>query len=200
MVSVAENIQEVLDRYESGRWALDKDLFDYRTTDRLGYIFAQEVALPMEQAGVSTQPIPGSGGFIAGYYGDRRSDYGSSNKLDITFLEQNRDIVDMFIRPWIVAVSYFGLLEDDDDGIDLKCNISVELHSKGAEGTDKDFGGVDSLRKRYVFEDCVPYQLQPDKISYGMLSEGELSRTAAFTFSQYKIEEGSVGGARVDIS
>ena len=190
MVDVGANITKVLNEYESNSWAFDEGLFDYRTQDSLGYLFAQEVALPQEQLNIGVQPIQGSGGFIAGYFGERRLDYGSGNKLDITFLEQNKDIVDLFIRPWVVAVSYFGLIEDDET--DLKCNIDINLHSNSAEDNKQDFTDISTIRKRYSFEGCVPYQLQPDKVSYGDLSESDLMRTVAFTFSRYKIEDGYI--------
>lgn len=192
MLNVGENIQRVLSMYENNTWHLDPAMFDDRRDDRLGFYFAQNVALPTEQMSIGTTPVNNSGGFVAGYHGERRMDYGTSNKLDITFLEQNRDVVDMFIRPWIVAVSYYGLIEDGE--IDLKCTITVNLHTRGMPGSEMDFGELENLRKTYVFENCVPYQITGDAVSYGELSQDDLTRTAAFTFSNYKIIGGNMGG------
>lgn len=192
MTDVGDNIQKVLQMYEDNSWYIDPAMFDNRRDDKIGFFFAQSVGLPTEQVRIGTTAVDKSGGFVAGYHGGRREDYGTSNKLDITFLEQNKDIIDMFIRPWIIAVSYYGLIEDDE--IDLKCNITVNLHTRGMPGSDGNFGEKENLRKSYLFENCVPYQIQADAISYGDLSESDLTRTAAFAFSNYKIIDGSDGG------
>lgn len=191
--SIGVNIQSVLQMYEDNRWYIDPGLFETKRDDRFGFYFAQAVGLPTEQLRIGTSPVENSGGFVAGYHSERRQDYGTSNKLDITFLEQNKDVVDMFIRPWIVAVSYFGLIEDAE--VDLKCNITVNLHTRGIPGNYAEFGSLETLRKSYVFENCVPYQIAADAVSYGDLSMGDLERTAAFTFSNYKILGGSEGGS-----
>lgn len=188
LLTVADSIARVLEDYEDRRWSLNGDLFTTRSDDNVGFLFAQTVALPMEQLGVGTLPVANSGGFVAGYYSDRRADYGNSNKLDITFLEQNRDVVDMFIRPWLVATSYYGLIEDNE--IDLKCNITVNLHSRNPSGEDNrgiPFGSSGNLRKSYMFEGCVPINVEGDALSYGDLSMSDLERTASFAFSKYKL-------------
>jgi hypothetical protein len=187
MQQVADSIERVLYDYQDKRWSLHKHLFDDRTDDDIGFMFAQSVALPQEQMVVGTLPVSNSGGFVAGYFGDRRADYGGSNKLDITFLEQNKDIVDMFIRPWLVAVSYHGLIEDETD---LKCNIIVNLHTKnpsGPENLEIPFGDFRNKRKTYKFEDCIPINVEADQLSYGDLSNSDLERTVSFAFSKYSL-------------
>lgn len=187
MVRIGNHIQDVLQAYgEATKWGLRKNIFDSRTDDQIGFLFAQEVALPQEQVSIGVQPVKNSGGFIAGYYGDRRMDYGQGNKLDITFLEQNKDVLDFFIRPWIVAVSYNGLIEDPE-GIDLKCNITVNLHTRTTV-TDN-FGDITNRRKSYTFRDCVPTMHAPDQISYGDMDPGEINRTVSFVFADYKLTE-----------
>ena len=188
MGAVSTSISKVLQEYEGRRWAFYGGMFDDRSDDDIGYLYAQQIALPQEQVNVATLPVKNSGGFVAGIYGDRRADYGAEQKLDITFLEQNKDIVDMFIRPWIVAVSYYGLIEDND--VDLKCNIQLNLHSRnpnGLENADIPFGSIENKRKTYIFEDCVPFMVEADQLSYGDLSFDELKRTTSFAFSKYKL-------------
>ena len=198
MRSVAQSVAQVLDIHERGRWSFKDDLFDNRTDDQLGFLFAQSVALPNEQLGVGTMPVANSGGYIAGIYADRRADYGAQNKVDITFLEQNKDIVDMFIRPWLVAVSYHGLIED---GLELKCNIQVNLHSRNRHGENHkhDEMGSSNLRKSYLFEDCVPIIVEADQISYsGNTTDRDIERTASFAFSKYKlIDDQSTDGSNI---
>lgn len=200
MSTVAQDVQSVLSDYDDRRFAVLPNLFDERTNNKLGFLFAQSVALPQEQVAIGTSPVQRSGGFVAGYYGDRRVDYGSENKLDITFLEQNKDVVDFFIRPWLVAISYYGLVEGGSH--DIKCNIRVNLHTRnpdGAAGYEKEMGTDWNRRKSYVFRDCVPITVEGDQISQnGELSQDDLTRTASFAFSKYEIEEG--GTRDVDIA
>ena len=182
------------------RWPVMPTLMDDQTDSRtgVGYLLAQRVAFPNESFGVSTLPVNRSGGFVAGYVGDRRSDYGSSNKVDISFLETNIDIIDFFIKPWIVAASYKGLIEDDDRPI--KCNITATLYSraidyynnKWASSQDSTRRTVEyTARKQVSFKNCVPVNVEGDQISYGELSFDELIKTVSFVFSHYEISDGS---------
>ena len=197
--SVARDIAAILKNYDDRRWSLMGDLFDKRRDDNLGFLFAQSVSLPQEQLTVGTLPIERSGGIASGYYSGRRADYGAQNKLDITFLEQNKDVVDFFIRPWLVAVSYHGLIETN--AIDLKCNIIVNLHTKNPDGKlnkNIPFGDQINKRKTYIFEDCAPIMVEADQISYsGETTSRDIERTASFVFSKYKTYEvDTAAGAR----
>jgi len=188
LLTVASSISRVLKEYENRRWSLYGDLFTSRTDDNAGFLFAQTVALPPEQLAVGTLPVERSGGFVAGYYGDRRTDYGGNNKLDITFLDQNKDVIDLFIRPWLVATSYYGLIEDNE--VDLKCNIMVNLHSRNPSGFEErgiPFGSFGNLRKSYMFEDCVPINVEGEQLSYNEMTQGDLMKTASFAFAKYKL-------------
>ena len=40
-------------------------------------------------------------------------------------------------------------------------------------------------RKRIIFYNAVPYQVEGDAVSYGDLSYSELAKTVAFAFSHY---------------
>jgi hypothetical protein len=192
MEDVGISVSQVLRDYDDRRFSVVPNLFDKRSDDNVGFLFAQSVALPSEQVTIGTLPVKGSGGFVAGYYGDRRVDYGSGNKLDITFLEQNKDIVDMFIRPWLVATSYYGLIEDDYSPYDLKCNIQINLHTRNPSGYQGQsqfikFGSHYNKRKSYIFEDCAPINIEGDQISYNEITQNDLERTTSFTFSKYKL-------------
>ena len=184
---LATNVKQVLQDYEgTERWTFLDGLFDERSDAELGFLYAQSVALPQEQVVVGTVPVQRAGGIVAGYYGDRRADYGNENKLDIAFLEQNKDVIDLFIRPWLVAVSYHGLIEDETD---LKCDIVVNLHGKNPDGRgfkDVPFGDMINKRKTYKFENCVPITVEADQISYdGETSQSDITRTCSFAFSKY---------------
>ena len=184
MSDVGANISSILARYEGrNKWPVIGGLFDYQSDPKkyYGYMFAQTVALPNDGFNISNSSIDNSGGFLPSYIGGDRSGYGASNGLSITFLETNLDIVDNFIRPWIIAASYKGLIEDGKE--DIKCNIMVNYYTRakpGQEGTP-----VFQHRKAFIFEDAVPYNVSGDELTYSDVNFGEVSKTVGFAFSRY---------------
>jgi len=191
MATVGRSIKKYIETYDSKSFDVSEDIIDDTSNAEYGEILAQTIALPNEQLLIETEALQGTGGFKAGYIGSQRQPYGSQNKLDITFLETNKDLIDNFIKPWIVAVSYKGLIEDGED--DLKCNIDLVLHAKGQEEGEKRGGeGTQTWRdrKRFSFFNAVPYQIEPEQLSYsGDVSIQELSRTVAFTFDYYEVTD-----------
>jgi hypothetical protein len=205
MSEVGDNIKSLLREVEQNNWTVYPTLMDDQTDSRkgVGYLLAQSVAFPNESFDVSTLPVSKSGGFVAGYVGDRRSNYGDSNKLDISFLETNTDVIDYFIKPWIVAASYKGLIEDGDRPI--KCNITATLYSRARDYYSNKWASsqastrpaVDyTARKQINFKDCVPVNVEGDQISYGELSYNELVKTVSFVFSYYELTHGFLNKRR----
>jgi len=193
MTSVGENIQEIVNDYEPGVWRVDPPIIDSHTDTTLGYLLAQAVALPTEQLTVGVVSVDKSGGFVSGYYGDRRQNYGSEQKIDITFLESNKDIFDFFIKPWIVAGSYKGLIEDDER--DIKCNITLTEYSRVDAFYDNKWASSNdptrplysfTPRKSFVFYNCVPTNIAAESLSYGELGISDLTRVVSFVFSHYR--------------
>jgi hypothetical protein len=207
MTKLGSNISYWVNLYEPQVWTVDSKLIDNQTDNQtgVGYLLAQAISFPAEEFSVTTAPVPGSGGFGSGYVGDRRSDYGSSNKIDISFLETNRDIIDFFIRPWVVACSYKGLIEDDEAPI--KCNIVATLYSRAQGSYKNKVASSQKLtrpqveykaRKQLTFKDCAPTNIEADKISYNDLSFDELVKTVSFIFSHYTIKDISRGAVTVE--
>ena len=195
---LGNNISRVLNKYErrdSDFWKVNsnqlKDQSDPSGT--LGLIVAQTIAFPGESFNIITKSTGEMGGFIPAYIGGERSAYGSQNRVDITFLETNVDIIDNFIKPWIIACSHRGLIEDDNVSEDIKCNITVDLFTRDKSSYRN---SVDSLikfksrfepRKRIQFYNAVPYNVEGDSISYGELTETDWKKTVAFAFSHYSV-------------
>ena len=103
---LGNNISRVLSKYErreSRFWKINSNqLLDQSDpSGSFGLLVAQTIGFPNESFRISTQGVEEMGGFIKGYVGSERGEYGSSNRIDITFLETNVDIVDNFIKPWI---------------------------------------------------------------------------------------------------
>jgi hypothetical protein len=191
LVDIGNNISTILRRFEGeNRWVVKPEIYNSQSdgTDNYGYMYATAVAFPNDAYNVSNSEFSNTGGFLPGYIGGQRGGYGGSNSLNVTFLETNIDIIDYFIRPWIIAASYKGLIEDGTE--DIKCNVMVNYYTRDKDqyktsiirpGTFLNF----ERRKSFVFENVVPYQVSGDGISYGDLSIGELTKVVSFAFSNY---------------
>ena len=200
MTSVGSNVERIIDEYEGNTFPTIPSLIDDYSSNSndLGVLLAQAVSLPNEQITIGTEALANSGGFRAGYFADRRANYGAENKLDLTFLETNVDLMDYFLKPWVVATSYKGLIEDGED--DIKCDINLVLYSKsdvyykGSKfDSSQDFNRplVEySARKIYTFYDSAPFNIEGGQLSYNNdLSLDELSKTISFAFSHYQIRD-----------
>ena len=199
MSTVGDNVSNIIQTYEGGSFPVKESLIeDYSSpSNDLGLLLAQNASLPSEQLTIGTEALNNTGGFRAGYFADRRADYGSQNKLDLTFLETNVDLMDYFIKPWIIATSYKGLIEDGED--DIKCNIDLLLYSRSDEYYNDKFNSSNDFnrplveykaRKMYSFYNSAPFNIEGGQLSYNNeLSLDELSKTVSFTFSHYKVED-----------
>lgn len=195
LTEIGSRIRNILRTYEARNtdsWPVFDNLpkLQSDSTGTHGYLLAQNIAFPTETFNIVTLPIEHSGGFINGYVGGDRNPYGSQNKLDITFLETNTDIIDYFIKPWIIASSYKGLIEDGITNEDLKCNITVVLYTRDKSTYSNSSTTTASNykmtpRKKITFYNAVPYQVEADGVSYSDLSFNELAKTVAFAFSHY---------------
>ena len=193
---LGENIRTVISKYEinnTNQWPVNtKGLTDVMDPfGSFGILLAQNIALPSDAFDIGNTTIDGAGGRLGGQYAGNRQGYGSSNKVDITFLETNIDIFDYFIKPWIIANSYKGLIEDGTGENELKCNLRLIQFSRDVEsypgvlGTDSK---IDlSVRKIIEFYDVTPFQINGDSLSYGDLSMSDLTRTVSFSFSRYAV-------------
>jgi hypothetical protein len=191
LVDIGKNVSTILKRYEgNNKWVVKPNIYSSQSdqSNNYGYMYATAVAFPNDAYNVNNSDLNNSGGFLPGYIGGQRGGYGGSNSLNITFLETNIDIIDYFIRPWIIAASYKGLIEDGKE--DIKCNIMVNYYTRDKDqyktniirpGTVFEF----ERRKSFMFENVVPYQVNGDSISYGDLSIGELTKAVSFAFTNY---------------
>ena len=199
-VTLGKRINAVFSQYERREnrdWKIEESLIKEQTdsSGENGYLLAQAIAFPNESYNVSTGELPNSGGYLMGYISETRSPYGSQNKLDVTFLETNIDIIDYFIKPWIIANSHKGLIEDGEADKDIKCNITVILYTRDKKASGSSTGTFDyknsklEPRKKIVFFNAVPFNVAGDAVSYGDMSITELSKLVSFTFSHYNTVE-----------
>lgn len=198
LIQLGNNIERVIQKYETtsrNQWPVNTKCLDEVTDEfgNFGCFLAQSIALPSDSFNVSTTNIPHAGGYLPGVFSENREPYGGGNKLDITFLETNIDIFDYFFRPWVIANSYKGLIELEDDDEDLKCNIQLVLFSRDYS-TYRDVFFSDGrkrprIRKIYEFFDVTPFNVQGDEMSYGELGPNEIQKTVSFSFSKYFVAD-----------
>lgn len=99
------------------------------------FLLANKIAIPGETIILSTGNIPNSGesgGILWGRaLASRESNPSNVNKLNITFFDTNKEIVELLFKPWLAAISYQGLIEDPNCE-PLKCNITAYFFAKSS--------------------------------------------------------------------
>lgn len=188
---IGNNVSTILKRYEGdNKWVVKPNIYQNQSdnTNTYGYMFATAVAFPNDAFNVSNSEFNNTGGFLPGYIGGQRGGYGGSNSLNITFLETNTDIIDYFIRPWIIAASHKGLIEDGKE--DIKCNIMINLYTRDKNLYKEAIVRPDAevkfeRRKSFMFENAIPMQVGGDSISYGDLSISDITKAVTFAFTNY---------------
>ena len=207
MTEVGNRIRKVLEEYQPRAYQVVPDLIDKFSESKEGFLLAQTIAMPTENVSINTTGVgSGTGGLIDGYYADNRGTYGSGNQISISFLETNIDVVDYFIKPWIVATAFKGLIEDNDADTDIKCNIVVtqytrtdnqyedKLESSQNAAIRNETNIVDyKLRKSTTFYNCAPYNTQGgDQMSYNAISLSDITKSVGWIFSHYKLNNPSL--------
>lgn len=97
------------------------------------FILANKISIPNESVFISSTNSlnqENSGGAIWGRLGGAREN-NVSKSVDITFLDTNKELIDLIIKPWIIAVSHRGLVETSLLP-NLKCNIEAYFFAKSS--------------------------------------------------------------------
>lgn len=136
-------------------------------------LLAQKVVLPNDSVVASYTGNQNMGGLYGGYFSANRENY---TGITVSFLETNRDIIDLLFRPWLIASSYMGFIEDPT--FNIKTNINVTVYGKYDTNDWK-------ARKKYVFEGVQPTSVAGDTLSYDKYYN--LIRDVTFFFKRYYI-------------
>lgn len=103
--------------------------------DAVHFLLANKISIPGENIQLSTGTISAAdmaGGILWGRaLGSRQSNPSSTNKIKITFFDTNKELIDLLIKPWLAAVSYQGLIEDESCP-QLKCDITAHFFAKSS--------------------------------------------------------------------
>ena len=115
-------------------------------------LVAQSVSLPSESSDfTATEFGTGMGGYLPGYGLMARSNF-LSRSFSVNFLETQLDIEHNFFRPWLIALSIQGLIEE---GPPLKGTMTVKQYSN--------YGG---LIKGFTFRKMFPTAVESYTLSY----------------------------------
>ena len=187
----SDNINSINDYYEKRRndeWITPEAAsIDSFSSNNFGFLLAQNVNFPQDSFNVGNLEV-GNGGFLPGYYGDVRSGYGGTNNLGITFLETNTDFVDYFVRPWIIAASHKGLIDDGDTSTNIKCTIEAYLFSRDSNSSTSSVNFANrklKVRKHFTFHNAVPFQAEGDNLKMEGMDYGDLLKRVSFAFTHY---------------
>lgn len=176
--------------YEPGRWGIEIDnkklidslesSYDYRC------FFANGVTLPSESIGqkrVGMQDIYGdqSGGLLSGVVTTSREQRGP---LSLTLLETNASFIDLVIRPWILAVSHYGLYGRlESSAYCVKTNIIVLQFDHRSKTINK-------IRKKFTFFGCAPTNFVPLTVTYGKADTSIIN--VEWVYNHYTLESAGV--------
>lgn len=147
-------------------------------TDKLSdnILVAQEIQVPSESVEITSISQENRGAFMPGYGVTQRTDFLSRN-VTINFLETEKDIETELFRPWIIALSVDGLLNQN-----LKSIITMKQYTRDGK-----------VRKTYKFTGVYPTNTEGYTLNYG---DQEFSvKTVTFGYTNYSVIVGSGGGA-----
>ena len=152
---------------EPGNWGIQyfKNLLTGNIEKKYGYkcLFANGVTIPSEKVGdrrVGMQDLYGdqSGGILSGVVSTSRE---QRQPLSMSILETNTSFIDFVIRPWVIAVSHYGLFaRKTDSAFNLKTDIGVYQFDHKTTKTEK-------IRKKWIFHQAAPTGFDDLSITYG---------------------------------
>lgn len=166
-------------------WPIISDVESDQDNEQ-GVMVAQSVLFPTNSFSIDNSTNTNMGGLRPGYIGSQRTPY---SDLQIEFLETNIDIIDYFFRPWIIAATHKGLIEDNDTATDIKCDVYVSLYSR--VNREKLLADTLSdqweLRKTFRFDGVVPANVFPEKLSMGDMNISNVIKAVDFRFSNFTL-------------
>lgn len=200
---IAQNVSNILYSAENVNNNRKWPVLDFESDQdaEQGLVIAQSVALPSNSFSIERTSNLNHGGLRAGYIGGQRNVY---NEVAVEFLETNIDIIDHFFRPWIIAASHKGLIEDGDARTDIKGDMYVTMYSR----VNRDRLLINTLvpeweiRKTFMFTGVTPTEIGGSTLKMSDFSISDVIHNVGFTFSDYYIVTdpltNTIPGSRLD--
>ena len=147
--------------------------------------FVNGITLPNEsigskRVGLAEEFADLAGGILSGVVSTSRA---SKGPLKATFLETTDSFIDSVLRPWVVAVSHYGLFARDvNSAYNVKTNIKVAMYNSRTNKREVQ-------RKVYTFFDCAPTSFDAESLTWGRAD----TKTVAteWVYNYYTIESGT---------
>jgi hypothetical protein len=183
LLQVANNILNVRDIISDNNLAIKTDAIrDIGESSTGEVFFATSVNLPGEVVNSSrvgyTADNTVYGGLLSGPVLKGRRD---PNNLEITFIETNESFLDYFLRPWIVAVSQYGLYTRGSASTqNFKTTLQIDFF-------DKTYNTKTPVRKTLIFKDAAPVDVGGYEAAYGK-STGLRTNKTSWIYSTYTVK------------
>jgi len=189
--SLFNNIQNVIKQREPTEWKLNNSVIttlldgglQRSSENMMGCVFARQVQLPGESVDAGNIGLDYAG-FLPPATSNTRGKY---ETLNITMLETNASFLDFIIRPWIIMVSYNGLVARNANSNKRVKASTIDVTMYAKTGADKQMG----IRKIYRFYNAAPINIAGETYSY--TEEGLRYSDVKFIYDRYSILDGSSG-------
>jgi hypothetical protein len=191
VTAIKSSLSENLNAFETtSLWKIPNDTVSNltnavnqsQTQNLMGCVFARQVTLPGETVDASNQGL-GYGGYQAPVTSNGRQAY---SKIKVVFHETNSSFIDFVIRPWIIAVGYYGLVTRTDTTTQVKADIAQMIYL-GKTGPRSDT----VPRKAVNFYNIFPVAVGGLSNTYG--SEGMQYTSVDFAYDYYTVEDPTGG-------
>ena len=136
-------------------------------------LLAQKITFPSDSLSITQTDNTNMGGLFGGYYSTQRENYSS---ISVEFLETNKDIIDFIMRPWLIAATYKGLIEDNE--YPIKTDMTITLYSRYTVDDWKS-------RKKIVFEGIVPVVAPGDMLTYEGENNSAIVKSVSLAYKRY---------------
>ena len=145
-------------------------------------IFATGVTLPGETvdgARVGASTTGGiHGGLLSAPILKGRKDLAN---FEMALIETNESFIDFVLRPWVVAVSHFGLFaRDENSKQNFKTTVTVNFLHRLLEN------GQVSIRKTVTFYEAAPLSVGSYETAYGKNTGVRFAKTT-WTYTNYSV-------------
>ena len=179
-------IEVVVKDYEPINWKDQANWLSqiYGSINGNNFCFATEITDPGESLNsVKVGPSNGDkvyGNLLSAPVISGRRDMGT---LRIGFIETNGSIADYVLRPWLIAVSTYGLFAKSDKSVqNVKTNVIVTHINSFAANNNLP-------RKKIIYKNCVPIAIGESSYKYSENTTARIVPTT-WTFDSYSIESG----------
>jgi len=178
-----KDVSNILNTYESkSDWGINIETIatlinndnQAKTENLIGCVFARQVTLPNETVDAGNQGLS-YGGYQAPATTNGRQAYG---KLKVIFTETNSSFIDFIIRPWIVAVGYYGLVSRSVNQVKCRYADMFYLAKTGPKSSSV-------IRKIARFYNIAPVSVSGLSNTYA--SEGLQFSSVDFVYDYYSI-------------